>query len=549
MTMVYEEQRNKITIFGMLKESFVVRILMHLKPFQAAVGDCVIKRNDVVEELVFIMKGFVQFSTSDNGIDSAVTGYSTDGGFFGDFEYYRRSNRFLNYMAMNTCNMLAISVKRLDEALADYPDSAQLFHEQLQIRYEQYIVAKNSPSYLKAAGVRMRRALWVNGSVIDVDNDSSVNSRQRSVNEDSYSNSTSPSPAARSYKHNASSVSNNSSDSNNIANNDKSYSKRSAEKDSDLYMSKIENIAITSKTKIIRVQFIDEEGNEDLLDVNINEIFAVYRVIAPMISYKLNWDIFVGIIILYSIIVIPVQVSFGTTSTGWIFILERAIDSMFCIDMIISFRTAYFDEVIDAVVVVPKLIVNRYIKTWFVIDFFSTVPFDSIFDSLLSSQSSSLRSIKLLKVARLLRLLKLARFAKLRKYVVKLEDSLGINPIILELCKLVLQVMFISHLTACFFWYTCSIMTTETWFDEINLQFANLFRQYVTTLYWSITTLATVGYGDIVPINTAERLVTIVIMLLGATVFGYIVSNVSGLMGSFNIATQKMVSGMMHFLL
>ena len=39
-------------------------------------------------------------------------------------------------------------------------------------------------------------------------------------------------------------------------------------------------------------------------------------------------------------------------------------------------------------------------------------------------------------------------------------------------------------------------------------------RRYVASLYWAITTMSTVGYGDIVPVNTAERIFAISAMVL-----------------------------------
>lgn len=56
--------------------------------------------------------------------------------------------------------------------------------------------------------------------------------------------------------------------------------------------------------------------------------------------------------------------------------------------------------------------------------------------------------------------------------------------------------------------------------------------------------MTTVGYGDIVVTTTLERCFCVFGMLIGATVFGYIVGNVSVMMESFDLQsalrTQKM---------
>ena len=53
--------------------------------------------------------------------------------------------------------------------------------------------------------------------------------------------------------------------------------------------------------------------------------------------------------------------------------------------------------------------------------------------------------------------------------------------------------------------------------------------QYVAALYNTITTLSTMGYGDMVPVNTSERIVNIFVLIFGASMFSYVVANISDL--------------------
>lgn len=70
----------------------------------------------------------------------------------------------------------------------------------------------------------------------------------------------------------------------------------------------------------------------------------------------------------------------------------------------------------------------------------------------------------------------------------------------------------------------------------------DMWIRYVTSVYWSITTLTTVGYGDLHPVNTREMIFDIVYMLFNLGLTSYLIGNMTNLVVHGTSRTRKFVS-------
>ena len=75
--------------------------------------------------------------------------------------------------------------------------------------------------------------------------------------------------------------------------------------------------------------------------------------------------------------------------------------------------------------------------------------------------------------------------------------------------------------------------------DWIHDETMELGQRYVASIYWAFTTMTTVGYGDIVPATDYERVYATIIMIMGATIFGFVVGSVSAIANNQNRAMAK----------
>jgi len=69
----------------------------------------------------------------------------------------------------------------------------------------------------------------------------------------------------------------------------------------------------------------------------------------------------------------------------------------------------------------------------------------------------------------------------------------------------------------------------SNWIDYFEFDIHNIGSMYTIGLYWTITTITTVGYGDISATNTPERIVACIIMVIGVIAFSFSTGSLSSI--------------------
>jgi hypothetical protein len=58
--------------------------------------------------------------------------------------------------------------------------------------------------------------------------------------------------------------------------------------------------------------------------------------------------------------------------------------------------------------------------------------------------------------------------------------------------------------------------------------------KYVNSLYFSFTTVISIGYGDIVSTNLLERVISILAMIVGAGLYAFNLNDISRIVSNFH---------------
>lgn len=140
----------------------------------------------------------------------------------------------------------------------------------------------------------------------------------------------------------------------------------------------------------------------------------------PVLFCRFYWDLIMLIMMMGNLIIIPVGITFFSdqNTTTWL-VFNVASDTIFLVDLVMNFRTGIVNEESSEIILDPKVIKMNYLKSWFVVDFLSSIPVDYIFlivekgfDSEVYKTARALRIVRFTKILSLLRLLRLSRLIR-----------------------------------------------------------------------------------------------------------------------------------------
>lgn len=119
------------------------------------------------------------------------------------------------------------------------------------------------------------------------------------------------------------------------------------------------------------------------------------------------------ILTLWTGFAVPFESTFLNGATvPWVDGIDWLCDVVFILDVIISFRTAYYRSV-GTMEVSGAKIAKRYLRTWFLVDALAAIPFDRLISKSNADIVILLRMGRLVRFGRLLKLIEYLKFSSL----------------------------------------------------------------------------------------------------------------------------------------
>ena len=243
------------------------------------------------------------------------------------------------------------------------------------------------------------------------------------------------------------------------------------------------------------------------------------------------------IVSIISLINIPYFLAFSLNECKYEFFSGTALffffnDLIYFIDLISGFFRAFynFEEVL---IVKKRYMTLNYLKGWFILDLIEAIPYLLILNSRKEfcnnknishnfAYGNNLNySLLLFKLFKIFKTFRNSAIKAMNKFLNKINFFYDwkdvLSYIIIILCAL--------HIASCYFIFLGNNLYPG-WFAK-GLQSESSMDIYIASIYYVVTTLTTVGYGDIIVVSKYQRLFQIVLLIVGTLSYSWLLTYIS----------------------
>ncbi|GMH33531.1 hypothetical protein BSKO_01365 [Bryopsis sp. KO-2023] len=271
------------------------------------------------------------------------------------------------------------------------------------------------------------------------------------------------------------------------------------------------------------------------------------RMISPYNVLAGIWSVFLTTVdASYTAFLVPIILAFkGGEGLGqWSRVVEIIAGFVFLLDIFMNFHIGFIVRYdYKKKVVMDSTSVALFYAThgglW--IDVLSVVPLFFEIAVLLSDETDGTTAITIfLRMFRLVRLIRLMQRIYITAFSGKVRRSSMLQYISstwIYLLSVVYTLALMINALGCLLYFTARIENDDfegTWLEK-HWQPSHA-ENYLTSVYWAVTTVTTVGYGDISPQTWEEQIIIMFLMVTHIMLFGLLIGSMSELVKS---STQK----------
>ncbi|XP_065850537.1 potassium channel SKOR-like isoform X1 [Euphorbia lathyris] len=255
-----------------------------------------------------------------------------------------------------------------------------------------------------------------------------------------------------------------------------------------------------------------------------------YFIIRPDNWWYAVWTHFILIWAIYSSFFTPFEFGFFRGLPQNLFLLDSAGQIAFLIDIVVHFCVAFRDLHSYRWVYNRNLIAIRYLKSRFLVDLLGCLPWDAIYKACGRKEA-----------VRYMLWIRLSRACRVTELFERLEKDIRINYLLTRIVKLFVVELYCTHTAACIFYYLATTLPPSeegyTWIGSLQLgdyhfthfRDIDLWKRYITSLYFAIVTMATVGYGEIHAVNVREMIFVMIYVSFDMILGAYLLGNMTAL--------------------
>ena len=150
---------------------------------------------------------------------------------------------------------------------------------------------------------------------------------------------------------------------------------------------------------------------------------------------------------------------------------------------------------------------------------------------------------KLIKITRLIRLLKLMKKQN-NQVIDKLGQSLQISQGFERLSFFFLILLLLCHFVCCLWIFVArnfqdETQDSDTWIKAGGYEEYSIFDLYVTSYYFTVTTITTVGYGDISGNSSIERVICFFLHLIGVLTYSFASGSLTSIIANYDSYNEQ----------